>query len=211
MATATATTTTFTTTFLTKLESQKSSLSSWLHLQKSQIDALTTEIETTHHSETERIAALLQRLEDVRVQRGLVASTDDGATKGGGVASQKRDLEEKQRGLEAKVEAVRRENAESDGVLNGELVVVVILIHNGNCMFYYHDSNTELFHHLNIIHAELLKQQAQHQEQAIASRNKKMAFAEMKNTTIDDLTKGLINYKYTGLSFEGVGNKGDLL
>jgi hypothetical protein len=64
--------------------------------------------------------------------------------------------------------------------------------------------------HCNLF-TELLKQQAEHQEQAIASRNKKLAIAEMKNTTIDDLTKGLINYKYTGLSFERVGKKGDLL
>ena len=63
------------------------------------------------------------------------------------------------------------------------------------------------------IHAvlELLQQQSSHQAQAIASQNKKMAIAEMNNTTIDDLTKGLINYKYLGLGFERVGKEGDLL
>ncbi|KAL7513273.1 hypothetical protein ACHAXN_010487 [Cyclotella atomus] len=169
---------TFTTSFLTTIQTQKSSLTSWLSSEKSRIDVLTSDIEHAHSDETERIVAQLQRLDDVRTQRGLVAASnsENDAAVMGGVARQKRDLEEKKCSLEARVEAMRGKNTQGDMVLN-----------------------------------ELLKQQAEHQEQAIASRNKKLAIAEMKNTTIDDLTKGLINYKYTGLSFERVGKKGDLL
>lgn len=58
---------------------------------------------------------------------------------------------------------------------------------------------------------ELLAQQAEHQAKAISSRNKQMAIAEMKNTTIEDLTKGLFNYKYLGLTFERVKKEGELL
>lgn len=63
----------------------------------------------------------------------------------------------------------------------------------------------------NYVYSALLEKQSEYQAQAAATRNKKMTIAEMKNTTLDDLTKGLCNYKYLGLGFESVGKNGELL
>ena len=59
--------------------------------------------------------------------------------------------------------------------------------------------------------AELLAQQNHHLAQASATRMKKMQLEEMKNTTLEDLTKWLCNYNYVGLKFERVGREGELL
>jgi hypothetical protein len=117
---------TFTTSFLTTIQTQKSSLTSWLSSEKSRIDVLTSDIEHAHSDETERIVAQLQRLDDVRTQRGLVAASnsENDAAVMGGVARQKRDLEEKKCSLEARVEAMRGKNTQGDMVLNGEYLLI---------------------------------------------------------------------------------------
>ena len=153
----------------------------------------------------------MRRLDDVRVQRGLAASSTAGEAKGGGVAQQKRDLDEKQRMMEGEVEEMRVKNKEGDvklkGVCNYLFCYMLSQCLPISCTSSY-CSPTFIY---SLYYTELLQQQSEHQAQAIASRNKRMAVAEMKNTTIDDLTRGLINYKYLGLGFERVGRENELL
>lgn len=61
----------------------------------------------------------MRRLDEVRVQRGLASDDNGGKDKGGGVAQQKRDLEERQARLEAHVEELRGKNRVGEDRLNG--------------------------------------------------------------------------------------------
>ena len=57
---------------------------------------------------------------------------------------------------------------------------------------------TDLFILTLDVQVEEIKQRAQADE----ARLLKERVREAKKTTIDDLTRGLVNYKYTGLDFE---------
>ncbi|KAL7475728.1 hypothetical protein ACHAW6_001635 [Cyclotella cf. meneghiniana] len=164
----------FTAPFLSTLSIQRSTFTSWLDSEKSRIDSIAEQISNLHGEKQRRIKGLLRRLDEVRCQRGLV--NGDGDVSVGGVAQQKRALEEKQRKLVADAKVLRDKNRAAQMELD-----------------------------------ELLAEQSHQQTLAEATRSKKVQLAEMKNTTVEDLTKGLLNYKYVGLGFERVGVEGDLL
>ena len=201
----------FTNSFLTNVQSQRTTLSSWLDSEKNRADSLADELTNCHADEVERIEGLIRRLDDVRIQRGLASSTTaGGCDTAGGLAQQKTDLKEKQERLEAEVAEWREKNREGEVCLNGTLSVakVFTMMKMSVALSNSHNFLLPLSYTIRI---ELLQQQADQQAAALASRNKKMAIAEMKNTTLDDLTKGLINYKYLGLGFESVGKENAML
>eukprot|EP00804_Cyclotella_cryptica_P023655 CCRYP_017687-RA/>CCRYP_017687-RA protein AED:0.08 eAED:0.08 QI:166/1/1/1/0.66/0.5/4/1483/240 len=167
----TSTETGFTATFISTLSANRSSYKSWLASEKSRIDDIAEQISNLHGEQQRQITGLLRRLDEVRSQRGLVNGDNDG-----GVAQQKRALEEKQSKLVADVEVWRDKNRVGKIQLD-----------------------------------ELLAEQSHQETLANATRSKKLQVQEMKNTTLDDLTKGLQNYKYVGLGFERVGVEGELL
>ena len=53
----------------------------------------------------------------------------------------------------------------------------------------------------------LEKEEVTEQTRAAEVRAKKQFAEESKNTTVEDLTKGIINYKYLGLDFEKAENQ----
>lgn len=59
--------------------------------------------------------------------------------------------------------------------------------------------------------AELLAEQSHQQTLADATRLKKLQLQEMKSSTSEDLTKGLLNYNYVGLKLERVGVEGGIV
>jgi hypothetical protein len=48
-------------------------------------------------------------------------------------------------------------------------------------------------------------------QRAQDARNLKAKVKEAKKTTVDDLTRGIINYKFTGLDFEKTNTENELL
>ena len=54
---------------------------------------------------------------------------------------------------------------------------------------------------------DLQEQAAREEERAAEVRSRKLAAELSKNTTVDDLTRGIINYKYLGLDFEKAENQ----
>lgn len=51
---------------------------------------------------------------------------------------------------------------------------------------------------------ELRKEYSEFKERAVELRRQKQETEMSKETTIDDLTRGIINYKYLGLDFERI-------
>lgn len=94
------------------------------------MDSIIDEIESTHADETKRITMLVQRLDDVRVQRGLASCAGEGSSNNvdgnntGGMVEQKRDLEQKQARLETEVDGLREKNREGEVRLNGASINV---------------------------------------------------------------------------------------
>lgn len=50
--------------------------------------------------------------------------------------------------------------------------------------------------------AEITVEEKEHRQRAQEARALKAKVEEAKRTTVDDLTKGVVNYKFTGLDFE---------
>ncbi len=48
----------------------------------------------------------------------------------------------------------------------------------------------------------MLAEESMYRLKALEIRDKKREIEENKNTTIEDLTRGLLNYRYTGLNFD---------
>jgi hypothetical protein len=48
----------------------------------------------------------------------------------------------------------------------------------------------------------LQEREAEHQSRAAEAREIKAKVEESKKTTVEDLTRGIVNYKYLGLDFE---------
>ena len=53
-----------------------------------------------------------------------------------------------------------------------------------------------------IFSTDLKKKEAEHQSRAAEARHMKAKVEESKKTTVEDLTRGIVNYKYLGLDFE---------
>jgi predicted anti-sigma-YlaC factor YlaD len=49
---------------------------------------------------------------------------------------------------------------------------------------------------------DLQEREAEHQSRAAEARKMKAKVEESKKTTVEDLTRGIVNYKYLGLDFE---------
>lgn len=55
---------------------------------------------------------------------------------------------------------------------------------------------------------ELSEEESMQKNRALEASDLKKKFDEAKKTTLDDLTRGVINYKYLGLDFQKAeGNK----
>jgi hypothetical protein len=115
----------FTAPFLSTLSNQRSSFTSWLDSEKSRIDAIAEQLSNLHGEKQRRIKGLLRRLDEVRCQRGM-ANGDEGSI--GGVAQQKRALEEKQCKLVADVEVWRDKNRVGQIQLDGECCFILSVL-----------------------------------------------------------------------------------
>lgn len=115
----------FTAPFLSTLSTQRSAFTSWLDSEKSRIDSIAEQISNLHGEKQRRIKGLLRRLDEVRCQRGLVNGDGDGVVSVGGVAQQKRALEEKQRKLVADAEVLRDKNRAEQMELDGECYFIL--------------------------------------------------------------------------------------
>lgn len=60
----------------------------------------------------------------------------------------------------------------------------------------------------NII--EITIEQSKHRLRARDARSLKERVQEAKKTTVDDLTRGIVNYKYLGLDFEKTDGENEL-
>jgi hypothetical protein len=60
---------------------------------------------------------------------------------------------------------------------------------------------------LELYHTELRMERAHQKERAQKARKTKANIELSKRTTVDDLTQGIVNYKYLGLDFEKAENE----
>jgi hypothetical protein len=57
---------------------------------------------------------------------------------------------------------------------------------------------------------EIQLEQSKHEARAKEARELKERVKESKQTTVDDLTRGIVNYKYLGLDFEKADGENEL-
>lgn len=61
-----------------------------------------------------------------------------------------------------------------------------------------------------MISIEITIEEKEQRERALQARALKTKVEEAKKTTVDDLTKGVVNYKFTGLDFEKTSVENEL-
>jgi len=176
MTTATITNYTgFTSTFVDRIATSRRRLDQYVETNKQKADALVAELKTCEANEQSKIDSLLRQLKSLQYERGVAKDANKAAAGGG--ADGVTGVAEQRKKLEHKQAKLQQE---------------VEMLQSKNRM---EQSHLE----------EVLVKEKKARQQAQEVRAKKMEIEAQRGMTMEDLTKGLLNYKYTGLAFQ----KGD--
>ena len=161
----------FTSNFVDRIATSRRRLDQYVETNKQKADTLIAELKTSEADEQTKIDSLLRQLKSLQYERGVATASDN---TGGGVAEQRKKLENKQTKLQQEIQILQSKNRAEQCRLD-----------------------------------EIRIQERDVRERAQEVRAKKMEIEAQRGMTVEDLTKGLLNYKYTGLAFTK-GNNGAL-
>ena len=167
----------FTSTFVDRIATSRRRLDQYVETNKHKADTLIAELKSTEASEQTKIDSLLRQLKSLQYERGVAASAADNAAQGSGDSGGSGGISEQRKKLEEK---------------QIKLQHTVQTLQSKNRM---EQSRLD----------EIRIEEKTVREKAQEVRAKKIEIEAQRGMTVEDLTKGLLNYKYTGLSF----TKGD--
>ena len=179
MATSTLTSYTgFTSSFVDRIATARRRLDQYIETNKQKADELVAELKTCEDNEQSKIDSLLRQLKSLQYERGVAesSSTNNKSTSADGGGVTGGVAEQRQK-LESKQAKLQQE---------------VEMLQSKNRM---EQSRLD----------EVLIKEKEVREEAQKVRARKMEVEAQRGMTLEDLTKGLLNYKYTGLTFQ----KGD--
>jgi len=166
----------FTSTFVDRIATSRRRLDQYVETNKHKADTLIAELKSTEASEQTKIDSLLRQLKSLQYERGVAASAaDNAAAQGSGGGGG--GISEQRKKLEDK---------------QIKLQHTVQTLQSKNRI---EQSRLD----------EIRIEEKAVREKAQEVRAKKIEIEAQRGMTVEDLTKGLLNYKYTGLSF----TKGD--
>ena len=201
----------FTSDCLTRLETSRRNLYLFTDANKKRADAILSDLKQLQSYEQQKIDALLRQLKSLQYERGVVEKLNDssstnssgnGTGGGGGIAERRKKLESKQKKLEEEVSMLKSRNRMEKKQLDGTCVCGLNII--CNVILY-------LFAQSNIVsfmispcdcNAEIMAEEVAVRKRAEEVRKKKEESEMAREITVEDLTIGLLNYRYTGLTFE---------
>lgn len=166
----------FTSTFVDRIATSRRRLDQYVETNKHTADTLIAELKSTEASEQTKIDSLLRQLKSLQYERGVAASAADNTASAQGSGGGG-GISEQRKKLEDK---------------QIKLQHTVQTLQNKNRI-----EQTRL--------DEIRIEEKTVREKAQEVRAKKIEIEAQRGMTVEDLTKGLLNYKYTGLSF----TKGD--
>ena len=184
---------------MTTLADCRGKVESWVEREKRAADQLEEAYCQTLSQEQSAVESLEEEL--LAVQFKLGTKITEGPRHAGtsnppveSIVQRRQNLIQESESLQAEIERLKQGRAEKERNVKGKAVVFPYSI----CMLVDYPDLTSLV----FPYAELKKEEAQEQARAAEVRSKKQLAEESKDTTLDDLTRGIINYKYLGLAFE---------
>lgn len=195
----------FTADCLNRLETSRRNLVIFTDAKKKRADTVLSDLKQLQSNEQQKIDALLRQLKSLQYERGVVekfkdsnkTNSSDNIAGGGGIAERRKKLESKQKKLEEEVSMLESRNRMEKEQLDGTSV-------NVQCR----TPLTVLSHLILLLrnyllnHAEIMAEEVAVRKQADEVRKKKEEVEMARGITLEDLTIGLLNYRYTGLTFE---------
>jgi predicted RNase H-like nuclease (RuvC/YqgF family) len=177
MATATMSSssyTGFTSAFVERIATSRRRLDQYVETNKQKADDIVAELKTCEANEQSKIDSLLRELKSLQYERGVVAEGANNKVAGGGVDGGVTGVAEQRKKLENQQSKLQQE---------------VKILQSKNRA---EQSRLE----------EVLAREKEVREKAQEVRAKKIEIETQRGMTVEDLTKGLLNYKYTGLAFQ---------
>ena len=165
-----------------RLSFYRSKLDQWAENQKELADKVAAEQKT--------VIAKKQAEIDYNVTSLLALNIDENLHVDGKENSQ--EVQERVQTEQQRVETLQKQLAGKREELEGKLQVA------------FPDSHLIWTRYLNLYSKDLRKEYNEFKERAVEVRRQKQETEMSKETTVDDLTRGIINYKYLGLDFERV-------
>lgn len=209
----------FTSGCLNRLETSRRKLNIFTDANKKRVDNILSDLQQLQSNEQQKIDSLLRQLKSLQYERGAVEKLKDSSSNnsadngtggggGGGMAERRKKLESKQKKLEEEVSMLESRNRMEKQQLDGTFVCRPIIIYNATSLSYL-----KLLHDCSRIHylclklsydycAEIMAEEAAVRKRADEVRKKKEEIEMARGITLEDLTIGLLNYRYTGLTFQ---------
>lgn len=203
----------FTSDCLNRLETSRRNLSLFTEANKKRADTILSDLKQLQSNEQQKIDALLRQLKSLQFERGIVEkikdsssnnSSENGTGGGGGIAERRKKLDSKQQKLEEEVSMLETRNRMEMEQLDGTFKCGLHLSYNATLSLSY-----PTLYHFWIqppcdlrLQSEIMAEEVAVRKQAEEIRKKKEEIEMARGMTLEDLTIGLLNYRYTGLTFE---------
>jgi len=161
----------FTSNFVNRLAESHTRLDEYVETNKKKADSLVAEVKKAQSDEQCNIDSLLRQLKSLQHERGLATAADIGGI--GSIGGGQGGVAEQRKKLEKKQTNLEQE---------------VSMMQSKNTL-----EQAQL--------DEILVEEAEVRKRADAVRARKEEIEMSRGVTVEDLTKGLLNYRYTGLNF----------
>ncbi len=201
----------FTSDCLARLETSRRNLYLFTDANKKRADTILSDLKQLQSNEQQKIDALIRQLKSLQYERGVVEklkdscstnSSGNGTGGGGGIAERRKKIESKQKKLEEEVSMLKSRNRMEKEQLDGTCVCGINMICNAIlCLFAVSKIITFLILPCDC-NAEIMADEVAVRKRADEVRKKKEESEMAREITVEDLTIGLLNYRYTGLTFE---------
>ena len=190
----------FTSSLLATLNASRAKVERWVQHEKTKADAIAEEYRKQFSREQAQIDTKVTTLLALQLERGLAVSSErDDKDISDSIAVRKSALEEQRSSLESELEKLREEYTSREKRVQGnQSIIFTPLV----------AQMRKDFSHL--VFSEISIEEKEQRERALQARALKAKVEEAKKTTVDDLTKGVVNYKFTGLDFEKTNVENEL-
>jgi hypothetical protein len=176
----------FTSDLIVSLRHSRAALDAWAEDQMEQADAAAAAHEAKVSQDQTCIDIQVNELLAVELERGL--NVKESSSNSASLAKRRAELACEQEGLSKEIEELQEKHSKREEEIQGTC---------GNDVVFVYKS---LF--LHPLHTELKLQEQKERARADEATEMKQKVEEAKQTTVDDLTRGIVNYKFLGLDFE---------
>jgi hypothetical protein len=193
----------------TTIATFKSKIDKWAEMECARADALVQTHQKKLQHEQKAIDYHVADLLAVQLELGFKVDKEDDENVHSNATSEsivqrKQALEDSYLVMKAEIAHLEIDFNRRNILVNGKLLEAVHSATSNGCLNQY-PLTTPFFYM-----TEIQLEQSKHEARSKEARELKERVKESKQTTVDDLTRGIVNYKYLGLDFEKADGENEL-